>query len=105
MSPLRTPSQADTRYLALLERSRKKAITALGGCFLTVLCLLLVANSLQRTYNREPLSRGYDVIGLLLGASGFVTVLGGGLSTWLAIDTTTEYRRIKREQAQERLER
>lgn len=94
--PQTSLSKVDSRYLVLLRRSRKKAIIALAGCFLTVICLLLTATALRRTYGRNQLPQGFDLLGTLLGASAFITIVGGGVSAWLVIDTATEYKRIKR---------
>lgn len=62
---------------------------------LTIICLLLTANTLKRTHSQEQLPQGFDLLGALLGASAFTTVIGGGVSAWLVCDTATEYKRVK----------
>lgn len=104
MSTANVFSRRGIRYLTLLRRSRQKAVLAMGGCFLTIICLLLTANTLKHTHSQEQLPQGFDLLGTLLGASAFITVVGGGVSAWLAFDTATEYKRVKQQYARKKLE-
>jgi len=84
------------KYLSFLRRSRRKAVIALGGSLLAALCLMFLVFLSERTPIKEQFEDDtrVDLVGVLLAASAFVTLIGSGLSAWLALDTAAEYRRL-----------
>lgn len=92
----RHPVEEQVKYLAFLRRSRRKAVIAMGGSLLAALCLILLVYFSERTPLKEQFEDDtrIDLVGVLLASSAFVTLVGGGLSAWLAMDTAAEYRRL-----------
>lgn len=84
------------QYLFFLKRSRVKIIISMFGCFLTAICLILILFTSKRIYGKEQLqpSTNFNLIGVLLASSAFVTLIGAGISTWLAIDIAEEYKKL-----------
>lgn len=88
--------EEQVKYLAFLRRSRRKAVIAMGGSLLAALCLMLLVYFSERTPLKEQFEDDtrIDLVGVLLAASAFVTLVGGSLSAWLVFDTASEYRRL-----------
>ena len=80
--------------LEFLPRVIRVAAVSLLGCFLTVICIVLVVDVSERVYGREQLQDNakFDVIGVLLASSAFLTTVGAGLSAWFVIDAAARYK-------------
>ncbi|ACK72301.1 hypothetical protein PCC7424_3925 [Gloeothece citriformis PCC 7424] len=86
-----------TQYLFFLRRSRLKIVISMLGCFLSVICLVLILFLTKRIYDKEQLqqSPNFNLIGILLATSTFVTLVGASITTWLAIDIGEEYKKYR----------
>jgi pheromone shutdown protein TraB len=82
--------------LVFLTRGIRVATVSILGCFLTVICIVLVVDVSERVYGREQLqdTTKFDLIGVLLASSAFLTTVGAGLSAWFVIDATARYKQL-----------
>lgn len=80
--------------LEFLTRGIRVAAVSILGCFLTVICIVLVVDVSERVYGREQLqdTTKFDLIGVLLASSAFLTTVGAGLSAWFVIDAAVRYK-------------
>jgi hypothetical protein len=80
--------------LEFLTRGIRVAAISILGCFLTVICIVLVVDVSERVYGREQLqdTTKSDLIGVLLASSAFLTTVGAGLSAWSVIDEAARYK-------------
>lgn len=80
--------------LEFLTRGIRVASASILGCFLTVICILFVVDVSERVYGREQLqdTTKFDLIGVLLASSAFLTTVGAGLSAWFVIDAAARYK-------------
>jgi hypothetical protein len=94
MSENKTEKQI--RHLEIITRRIRAASISISGCFLISICILLTVELSSRVYGREQHQNTttFDLIGVLLASSAFVTTVGASLSTWLVIDAAAEYRRL-----------
>ena len=90
------PSEKRIKYLDFLTKRMRVGAVSILGCFLTVICISLIVNLSERVYGRERPqdTRAFDLIGVMLAGSAFVTTVGASLSAWLVIDATAEYKRL-----------
>lgn len=82
--------------LEFLTRGIRVAAVSILGCFLTVICIVLVVDVSERVYGREQLqdTTKFDLIGVLLASSAFLTTVGAGLSAWFVIDAAARYKQL-----------
>jgi pheromone shutdown protein TraB len=84
------------RYLEILPRRMRAASISIVGCFLISICILVTVELSSRVYGREEHQNTttFDLIGVLLASSAFITTVGAGLSAWLVIDAAAEYKQL-----------
>ena len=90
------PSEKRIEHLDFLTRRMRGAAVSILGCFLTTICINLIVDLSGRVYKREQLqdTRAFDLIGVMLASSAFVTTVGASLSAWLVIDSAADYKRL-----------
>lgn len=94
----KTPVDKQVEYLAFLKRSRRIAVISMFGCLLTAVCLILLVYLSKRTYGKEQFENNtrINVVGVLLSASAFVTLIGDRrrFVNVACHDTAVEHKRL-----------